>query len=83
MPLDAHGFECLATELADSITGTAGPDAIKANGGNDAISVRGGARDRVQCGTGNDKVKADRADRIDKSSCERILRSGGGKAHKK
>ena len=77
------GVPIFGSDLADTITGTPGPDTIKAAAGDDAISVRGGARDRVQCGAGNDKVKADRSDRIDKSSCERILRRGGGKAHKK
>ncbi|MDT7582289.1 MAG: hypothetical protein QOK35_3593, partial [Pseudonocardiales bacterium] len=37
----------------------------------------------VQCGSGSDKVKADRSDKVDRGSCERVVRRGGGKARKK
>jgi hypothetical protein len=77
------GRPIFGSALADDITGTLGPDTIKAGDGNDAISVRGGAKDRVQCGAGVDKVKADRSDKVNKASCERIIRRGGGKPRKK
>jgi Ca2+-binding RTX toxin-like protein len=77
------GRPIFGSALADDITGTPGPDSIKSAAGNDAINVRGGGKDQVQCGAGIDKVKADRSDKVDRVSCERIIRRGGGKAHKK
>jgi hypothetical protein len=77
------GRPIFGSALADDITGTPGPDSVKSGAGNDAINARGGGTDWVQCGAGFDKVKADRSDRVDKVSCERIIRRGGGKAHKK
>jgi hypothetical protein len=76
------GRPIFGSALADDITGTAGPDSVKSGDGNDAINVRGGGKDQVQCGGGIDKVKADRSDKVDKVSCERVIRRGG-KSHKK
>jgi hypothetical protein len=77
------GRPIFGSALADDITGTPGPDSVKSADGNDVISVRGGGKDQVQCGSGSDKVKADRSDKVDRVSCERVIRRGGGKAPKK
>jgi hypothetical protein len=67
----------IGSSRADLLGGGAGPDRIKAgagfdrirsHGGADTLRVRDGERDFVQCGPGDDGIKADRVDRI--SSCE-------------
>ena len=65
----------------DCISGGAGNDTINAGGGrntvsggtgNDTIYVRNHKRDRVNCGKGRDKVRADRFDKL--RGCERVRR---------
>jgi hypothetical protein len=73
-----RGIPIFGSDLADSIGGTIGTDKITARGGNDKISVRGRGRDRVNCGPGVDKVKADNADKIAKN-CEKVDRPKGKK----
>jgi Ca2+-binding RTX toxin-like protein len=46
---------------------------VHARGGNDRIFVAGGTRDDVHCGSGRDRVVADRSDRIGRD-CERVKR---------
>ena len=46
---------------------------IEGGSGNDTILVRDGTRDRINCGSGRDKVTADRRDKIAKN-CERVSR---------
>ncbi|MFP5363575.1 MAG: calcium-binding protein [Thermoleophilia bacterium] len=67
----------------DRLFGEAGRDRIIAGGGrnqidggsgNDSIVARNGQRDRIICGTGRDRVHADRYDRL--NGCE-IVRTGG------
>jgi Ca2+-binding RTX toxin-like protein len=48
----------------DNILGGAGRDEITAGGGADTIDVRDGERDRVNCGSGRDKVREDRRDKL-------------------
>ena len=49
-----------------------GSNNVDAGPGNDVINVRNGKVDRVRCGAGVDRVKADRGDRL--NGCERISR---------
>jgi hypothetical protein len=48
----------------DRIAPGAGTDRIKSLGGVDRLRLRDGTRDYARCGPGNDKVKADRKDRL-------------------
>jgi hypothetical protein len=54
----------------DRIVGGDGRNHIDGGSGNDSINSFNGETDRVKCGTGNDKVTADAADRL--NSCERV-----------
>jgi len=64
----------------DRLDGGAGPDVIgggqgrsriDAGPGNDAVSSTNGVRDVVRCGSGSDRVRADRGDRL--IGCERRI----------
>ena len=57
----------------DQINGNSGRDRINGNSGNDRINARDGQRDRIDCGTGRDRVIADRIDRVARN-CERVRR---------
>jgi hypothetical protein len=57
----------------DEISPGAGKDLVTGGGGNDSVTARDGTRDRIDCGSGHDKVTADRHDTI-KSNCERVSR---------
>ena len=46
---------------------------ISGGAGNDTITARDGKRDRISCGSGRDKVTADKRDRVAKN-CERVSR---------
>ena len=68
----------------DRIYGERGSDRIRAGGGrnildggsgNDVIYARNHRRDVIRCGTGRDRVVADRTDRV-QVDCERIRRRG-------
>jgi len=59
---------------ADRIIGGGGRNVVDGGTGNDSIDVRNGERDRVLCGSGRDRVRADRSDRL--NSCE-IVTYGG------
>ena len=56
----------------DRVSGGRGHDVVTGGAGNDVISVRDGRRDRVNCGRGRDRVRADRRDRL--RGCERVRR---------
>ena len=56
---------------ADNITGGRGNDLIRSGKGRDLIRASDGTRDRVNCGPGIDKVKADGIDTI--RNCERRI----------
>ncbi len=55
----------------DRISGGSGRDRIAGNSGNDRIGARDGRRDRVNCGSGRDFVRADSFDAI-RRNCERV-----------
>jgi Ca2+-binding RTX toxin-like protein len=61
----------IGTSGADSLRGAAGNDTIW--GGSDTISARDGFRDVIDCCSGNDRVTADRHDRIARD-CNRVSR---------
>ncbi|MGH2839877.1 MAG: calcium-binding protein [Solirubrobacteraceae bacterium] len=58
----------------DSISGGSGRNRIDGGTGNDRIDARNGKRDRVICGKGFDRVRADRSDRL--NGCERVTYGG-------
>jgi len=55
---------------ADRINGGRGRDDIFGGSGADRISARDGARDTINCGSGTDRLRADRRDR--RRRCERV-----------
>ena len=57
----------------DLIDGGTGASRIAGGGGRDRILAINGRRDRIDCGKGVDRVRADRRDRVDRN-CERVLR---------
>ncbi|MFN2472202.1 MAG: hypothetical protein ABR583_14685 [Gaiellaceae bacterium] len=58
----------------DVIDGNAGRDAVRAGAGNDLIDARDGEPDDISCGSGADRVLADRADVV-APDCERVRRN--------
>jgi hypothetical protein len=68
-----RGRTIAGSDNGDLIGGTPGPDKVRSRGGDDSVNVRGGDRDKVGCGAGTDKVRADRRDRVGRS-CERVRR---------
>jgi len=56
----------------DKINGGRGRDSVSGKSGRDTIKVVDGKRDRVNCGKGNDIVRADKKDRL--RGCERVTR---------
>ena len=58
----------------DKISGASGRDVISGGGGDDTITARDGERDRSSCGSGRDKVTADKRDRVAKNY-ERVSRN--------
>ncbi len=59
---------------SDTLSGGAGIDTYSGGSGADRISARDGRRETIACGTGRDRVVADRTDRV-RSDCERVSRS--------
>ncbi len=57
---------------ADIITGGAGSDQLFGGAGRDTVRARDRVRDKVSCGSGRDRVQADRRDRV--ISCEQTSR---------
>ncbi len=64
----------------DRIIGGSGANTIDGGSGNDSIEARNGTADTILCGKGNDRVRADRIDKL--SACERVT-YGKAKAKKK
>jgi Ca2+-binding RTX toxin-like protein len=58
---------------SDRLTGGPSRDSLSGGAGNDTISARDGATDSIQCGTGRDRVVADRDDRVSRN-CESVTR---------
>jgi Ca2+-binding RTX toxin-like protein len=57
----------------DTITGGQGRNVVGAGPGNDIVNSVNGKREIINCGTGRDRVRADRSDRL--VGCERVSRS--------
>jgi hypothetical protein len=57
----------------DRLTGGAGRDEIEGGSGGDRMNARDGQRDRIRCGSGRDRVTADRLDSVSRD-CERVVR---------
>ena len=64
----AHRDVVCGADGNDTITGGAGPDSIYAGDGDDVVLARDGRGDRVSCGPGRDRVRADRIDAL--GGCE-------------
>jgi Ca2+-binding RTX toxin-like protein len=64
----------------DRIIGGSGSNTLDGGAGNDSIEARNGSTDTILCGAGNDRVRADRADKL--SACERVT-YGNAKAKAK
>ena len=58
----------------DVLVGGPGVNAYDAGPGNDYVDARNGKRELVRCGSGRDRARVDRNDRV--SSCERVIRPG-------
>ena len=58
---------------ADLLVGGKGHDVLKGGRGRDRIRARDGVRDRINCGSGVDTVRADRGDAV-ASNCEHVSR---------
>jgi Ca2+-binding RTX toxin-like protein len=59
----------------DLLKGGSGRNRLSGGPGNDRIRARNGAVDRIRCGRGFDRVRADRGDRVSRG-CERVRRIG-------
>ena len=57
----------------DRLYGGKGRDRLDGGAGNDSIFARDGARDVIRCGSGRDRVSADRSDSIARD-CESVSR---------
>jgi len=57
----------------DRINGDSGVDRVSGGSGADVISARDRRRDSVDCGSGRDRVSADRIDRVARN-CDRVTR---------
>ncbi|TML33540.1 MAG: hypothetical protein E6G29_12000 [Actinobacteria bacterium] len=58
----------------DHLIGGKGRDVLKGGPGNDTIDARDGQVDTINCGSGDDQVKADRKDHV-AHNCEHVKRS--------
>lgn len=54
----------------DRIVGGSGANTLDGGAGNDSFEARNGVVDTILCGRGNDRVRADRRDKL--SACERV-----------
>jgi Ca2+-binding RTX toxin-like protein len=63
----------LGTPAGDTLAGGTGRDTITGRNGNDTVRARDGARDQVRCGSGRDRVSADRGDSVSRD-CEVVSR---------
>jgi Ca2+-binding RTX toxin-like protein len=57
---------------ADRMTGGPGRNRLSGGAGNDVLNSKNRRRERVSCGPGRDRIRADRTDRL--SGCERVRR---------
>jgi Ca2+-binding RTX toxin-like protein len=56
----------------DLVVGSVGHDVLHGGAGDDVVEARDGRRDRIRCGPGRDRVKADRIDAV--TGCETVAR---------
>jgi hypothetical protein len=70
------GERLVGSPNGDRIKATAGSDSIRARGGDDRVDLRKGGADRLDCGSGTDKVTVKRSDDDDRIArdCERVRR---------
>jgi hypothetical protein len=54
----------------DTLKGGPGTNAYDAGSGNDLVEARNGKKETVRCGSGNDRARVDKSDRV--SGCERV-----------
>jgi dienelactone hydrolase len=67
------GGDCIRGQGGDDrLGGGAGRDSLKGGGGDDLIRARDRSRDVIRCGTGADRVRADRKDVV--RGCELVRR---------
>ena len=59
---------------ADRLAGGSGVNRYDAGAGNDVVSAANGRAELVSCGSGRDRARVDRSDRV--RGCERVSRSG-------
>jgi hypothetical protein len=73
---DAHGKLIYGSGAGDRIHDTRGWDRITAGRGRDVVDLRRGGRDRVNCGSGADRVIVRHSDHDNRiaSNCERVIR---------
>lgn len=65
------GDDCLIGGAGrDRLNGGAGEDGLRGGSGQDRISAADGERDVVDCGSGDDRARVDRSDRV--RGCERV-----------
>ncbi len=57
----------------DAAAGAHDRDVVVGGDGNDVIRARDGSRDTISCGRGNDRVYADRLDKV-ADDCESVTR---------
>jgi hypothetical protein len=67
-----RGERIVGRNKGDRIKGTKGADVIRARGGNDRIDVRSGGPDRIDCGSGKDRVRGG-VDPVKTRGCERVI----------
>ncbi len=68
------GNDCInAGKGNDRISGGPGTDSIIAGPGKDVVKAKDGTKDRIDCGSGRDRVIADRKDKV-AGSCEVVKR---------
>ncbi len=58
---------------ADSLVGGSGVNRYDAGAGNDVVDAANGRAELVSCGSGHDRARVDRSDRV--RNCERVIRS--------
>jgi Ca2+-binding RTX toxin-like protein len=58
---------------ADALVGGSGVNRYDAGAGNDVVNARNGRAELVSCGSGRDRARVDRSDRV--RNCERVKRS--------
>ncbi|MBA2545618.1 MAG: hypothetical protein H0V15_01965, partial [Solirubrobacterales bacterium] len=58
----------------DRLIGGRGADLINGGSGDDLVKARDGTRDKIDCGSGTDRLVADKIDKV--RGCETVRRPG-------